>query len=81
MNAPNSPHWSQMHMYEADICSTLLTSCLYPPDPEVGIIVGALIGTLLGAAIVTSVVYFARSKAKTKGKERKRNSKTTAELE
>lgn len=65
------------------ICSTLLTSCLYPPDPEVGIIVGALVGTLVGAAIITSIVCFARSKAKAKGKgkERKRNSKTNPELE
>lgn len=47
--------------------------------PEVGIIVGALVGSLVGAAIITSVVYFAWSKAK--GKERKRNSKTTIELE
>ncbi|KAF6391025.1 V-set and immunoglobulin domain containing 1 [Rhinolophus ferrumequinum] len=47
--------------------------------PEIGIIVGAVVGTLVGATIVTSVVCFARNKAK--GKERKRNSKTTTELE
>ncbi|KAM5196038.1 V-set and immunoglobulin domain-containing protein 1 isoform 2-T2 [Hipposideros larvatus] len=46
---------------------------------EVGIIVGALVGILVGAAIVTSVVCFARTKAK--GKGRKRNPKTTTELE
>ncbi|XP_005658832.1 V-set and immunoglobulin domain-containing protein 1 isoform X1 [Sus scrofa] len=56
-------------------CEIDLTSS----HPEVGIIIGALVGTLVGAAIITSVVCFARSKAK--GKERKRNSKTTAELE
>uniref|UniRef100_A0A8C9P5C9 V-set and immunoglobulin domain-containing protein 1 n=1 Tax=Spermophilus dauricus TaxID=99837 RepID=A0A8C9P5C9_SPEDA len=56
-------------------CEIDLTSS----HPEVGIIVGALIGTLVGAAIIISVVCFARNK--TKEKERKRNSKTTTELE
>uniref|UniRef100_A0A8C5ZGH2 V-set and immunoglobulin domain-containing protein 1 n=2 Tax=Marmota marmota marmota TaxID=9994 RepID=A0A8C5ZGH2_MARMA len=56
-------------------CEIDLTSS----HPEVGIIVGALIGTLIGAAIIISVVCFARNKAKEK--ERKRNSKTTTELE
>ncbi|XP_040140022.1 V-set and immunoglobulin domain-containing protein 1 [Ictidomys tridecemlineatus] len=56
-------------------CEIDLTSS----HPEVGIIVGALIGTLVGAAIIISVVCFARNKAKEK--ERKRNSKTTTELE
>ena len=61
--------------------STLPTSCFFLQDPEVGIIVGALVGTLVGAAIIVSVMCFARKKAKAKGKERKRNSKTTTELE
>ncbi|XP_062940931.1 V-set and immunoglobulin domain-containing protein 1 [Cynocephalus volans] len=56
-------------------CEIDLTSS----HPEIGIIVGALIVVLVGAAILISVVCFIRNKAK--AKERKRNSKTTMELE
>ncbi|XP_023558487.1 V-set and immunoglobulin domain-containing protein 1 [Octodon degus] len=54
-------------------CEIDLTSS----HPEAGIIIGALVGILVGAAIIAAVVYFARNKAK----ERKRNSKSTTELE
>lgn len=81
MNALNIPHWSQMHGMGQTLCSILLTSCLYPPDPGIGIIVGAFVGTLIGVIIIISVVWFVRRKVKAKGKERKRNSKTTTELE
>uniref|UniRef100_A0A8C6E5T4 V-set and immunoglobulin domain-containing protein 1 n=1 Tax=Moschus moschiferus TaxID=68415 RepID=A0A8C6E5T4_MOSMO len=49
--------------------------------PGIGIIVGAFVGTLIGVIIIISVVWFVRRKVKAKGKERKRNSKTTTELE
>ncbi|KAB0341801.1 hypothetical protein FD754_018727 [Muntiacus muntjak] len=49
--------------------------------PGTGIIVGAFVGTLIGVIIIISVVWFVRRKVKAKGKERKRNSKTTTELE
>uniref|UniRef100_A0A8B9Y8C0 V-set and immunoglobulin domain-containing protein 1 n=1 Tax=Bos mutus grunniens TaxID=30521 RepID=A0A8B9Y8C0_BOSMU len=54
---------------------------LTTPYPGIGIIVGAFVGTLIGVIIIISVVWFVRRKVKAKGKERKRNSKTTTELE
>lgn len=77
MNALNIPHWSQMHgRGKVTHCAPfLLTSCLYPLDSGIGIIVGAFVGTLIGVIIIISVVWFVRRKVKAKGKERKRNSK------
>uniref|UniRef100_A0AC11CB02 V-set and immunoglobulin domain containing 1 n=1 Tax=Ovis aries TaxID=9940 RepID=A0AC11CB02_SHEEP len=54
---------------------------LTTPYSGIGIIVGAFVGTLIGVIIIISVVWFVRRKVKAKGKERKRNSKTTTELE
>ncbi|XP_010842123.1 PREDICTED: V-set and immunoglobulin domain-containing protein 1, partial [Bison bison bison] len=54
---------------------------LTTPYPGIGIIAGAFVGTLIGVIIIISVVWLVRRKVKAKGKERKRNSKTTTELE
>lgn len=66
-----------MHVHEVIVCSNLLTSCMYLPDPEAGIIIGSLVGILAGAGIIIAVVYFARNKTK----EKKKRSKTNTELE
>lgn len=72
-----------MHLYmKNQVCFTIVTSFLYPPDPEAIIIVGAVLGILVGAAIIISVVCFARRKAKkAKGTERKKNTNPTTGLE
>ncbi|XP_006871125.1 PREDICTED: V-set and immunoglobulin domain-containing protein 1 [Chrysochloris asiatica] len=76
----NLTHFGQGYYQCTAINNLGNNSCeidLTVPHPEVGIIVGAVVGSLACAAIIISAVCFARSKAKAK----KRNSRTTTELE